>query len=108
MRYSQDKMKSKVSIKKYFERILKEKDKALKAALIANEKRLDLLNELRSGVATKDQLEALEKVVEDLKVSRASIEGKGEGYKQFLGWIVAGVTIFGIIAGLAIKYFTSK
>ena len=60
------KMSDTVSLKEYFD-ALREADKdALKAALIAAEKRLDLLNELRQGVATTDQLNALEKVVSAL------------------------------------------
>ena len=70
-------MKEHISLKEYFEKILEEKDKALNAALIAvkaenqkteiaAEKRFDLLNELRGDVATKAQLQALEKVVESL------------------------------------------
>jgi len=59
-------MSDTVSLKEYFD-ALREADKdALKAALIAAEKRLDLLNELRQGVATTDQLNALEKVVSAL------------------------------------------
>jgi uncharacterized OsmC-like protein len=70
-------MKEYISLREYFEKILEEKDKALNAALIAvkaenqktevaAEKRFDLLNELRGDVATKAQLQALEKVVESL------------------------------------------
>jgi hypothetical protein len=70
-------MKEHVNLKEYFEKILEEKDKALNAALIAvkeenqkteiaAEKRFDLLNELRGDIATKTQLQALEKVVESL------------------------------------------
>lgn len=91
-----------IKLKEYFEAILNEKDKALQAALaavkeenrkteIAAEKRFDLLNELRSGVATKDQLEALEKVVDDLKTSRDTSQGKTYGLSQ--GW--------GILIGIA-------
>jgi hypothetical protein len=93
---------------KGFYKILEEKDKALSAALIAvkeenrkteiaAEKRFELLNELRSGVATKDQLLSLEKVVDDLKTSRDKGEGKGQGISQFIGWIIAGITIIGFI-----------
>lgn len=76
-----------VTLKEYFERILEEKDKAINIALAAAkesvikaenaaERRFELLNELRQGVATKEQLEALDKVVDDLKTSRDSTEGK--------------------------------
>ena len=96
------------TLKEHFEAILIEKDKALSAALIAvkeenrkteiaAEKRFELLNELRSGVATKDQLLALEKVVEDLKSSRDKGEGKSAGYSQFIGWIAFGITFIGFL-----------
>jgi len=66
------------TLKYHIEKLLEEKDKALNAALIAvkeenrktevaAEKRFDLLNELRGDVATKAQLEALEKVVKTLE-----------------------------------------
>ena len=56
-------MSDTVSLKEHFDS-LREADKdALSAALVAAEKRLDLLNELRQGVATTEQLTALEKVV---------------------------------------------
>lgn len=96
------------TLKKYFERILKEKEKALAAALIAvkeenrkteigAEKRFELLNELRSGVATKDEVRALEKVVDDLKASRDEGKGKGAGVAQFIGWIVAAIAVIGFL-----------
>lgn len=86
----------------HFENIQAEKDKALTAALIAvkeenrktevaAEKRFELLNELRSGVATKDQLQALEKMVDDLKTSRDKGDGKGDVLAKFGGWIAAAI-----------------
>lgn len=83
------------TLKEHFEQILNEKDKALTAALIAvkeenrktevaAEKRFELLNELRGGVATKAEVEAIEKIVDDLK----SIinEGRGRGIGLSAGW----------------------
>lgn len=52
-----------ISLKEHLTELRKADQRALDAALIANEKRLDSLNELRQGVATSDQLEALEKIV---------------------------------------------
>lgn len=108
-----------VSLKEHFEKILAEKEKALAAALIAvkeenrktemaAEKRFELLNELRSGVATKDQLQALEKVVEDLKTKSDKGEGKAMGIGQMIAWIVGASTVIGTILSLVIKYFQSK
>jgi hypothetical protein len=108
-------MNDKVDLKEYVDRILSEKDKALEAALaavkeannkteIAAEKRFELLNELRSGVATKDEVRALEKVVEDMKSRQDKNEGKGEGIGKFIGWILAAVAIIGfIITNLRLK-----
>lgn len=98
----------KVTLLYHIEKILEEKDKALAAALIAvkeenrkteiaAEKRFELLNELRSGVATKEEVRGLEKVVEDLKVSRDIGSGKNAGYTQFIGWIVAAISIIGFL-----------
>lgn len=70
---------------------LREADKrALDAALIAvkeenrkteagAEKRFDLLNELRSGVATKEQLESVEKRVSDHQTRLDTIQGRDSG-----------------------------
>jgi hypothetical protein len=105
------------TLKEHFEKILEEKDRALAAALIAvkeenrkteiaAEKRFELLNELRSGVATKEQLEALEKVVDDLKTSRDTGAGKGLGLSQ--GWSIL-IGAIGVIATvLSIFYALSK
>jgi len=89
---------------KYYERILAERDKALNAALVASDKRLDLLNELRMGVATKDELRAIEKIVEDLRTSRDKGEGKGQGGKDVMDIIKLVI----IIAGFFIAYFVIK
>lgn len=102
------------TLRKHFEKILKEKDKALAAALvavkeenrkseIAAEKRFDLLNELRSGVATKDEVRALEKIVEDLKTSRDTNSGQYSGISKFMGWIVAAFAIATAVAGFVIN-----
>lgn len=87
------------TLKEHFEAILEEKDKALNAALIAvkgenrktevqAEKRFDLLNELRQGVATKEQVEAIEKLVDDLKDRMNRNEGKGAGLDAGWGKII--------------------
>ena len=86
------------TLKEHVEKILAEKDKALNAALISLNERLGLLNELRGGVATKDEVKALEKVIDDLKTSRDKGEGKGSGINQFIAWGIA-------LAALLIAYF---
>ena len=78
------------TLKEYFEALRADDKEALQAALVAvqqenrksevsAEKRFDLLNELRTGVATKDQLEALEKVVNDLKDRLNTSQGQSTG-----------------------------
>lgn len=81
------------TLKAHYDQILKEKDKALNAALVSLNDRLGLLNELRGGVATKEEIRALEKMVDDLKSSRDTGAGKSEGYAKFLGWIAFGITL---------------
>lgn len=103
-----------IPLREHFEKILEEKDKALAAALIAvkeenrkteiaAEKRFELLNELRSGVATKDEVRALEKVVEDLKTSRDTGVGKGQGGKDVMDIIKLVIVIAAFILGYFIK-----
>src|ERR1700728_3728604 len=79
-----------VSWKIYVDSLRAADQEALKAALAAvqqenrkseasAEKRFDLLNELRNGVATITQLEALEKVVNDLKDRINTNDGTNQG-----------------------------
>jgi tetrahydromethanopterin S-methyltransferase subunit F len=103
------------TLKEHFEKILLEKDRALSAALIAvkdenrktevaAERRFELLNELRAGVATKDQLFALEKVVEDLKTGSDIGKGKGVGADKTLYYIFAVAGFIGIIFGMYMAF----
>jgi phosphopantetheinyl transferase (holo-ACP synthase) len=64
---------------------------AVSKAELSTDRRMELLNELRTGVATTDQLEALEKIVTELgnRVTRA--EGAGAGRIAMYGWIIAAV-----------------
>jgi len=66
----------------------------------AAEKRFELLNELRSGVATKEQLEALEKVVSTLEKRTDLNEGRNIGVQTTVGQLVAGVAVFVAFASL--------
>ena len=93
-----------VTLKEHIEKLLDERDKALTAALVSMNERLALLNELRQGVATKDELKALEKVVDELKTRRDIGQGRGSGIAQFIGWIIAILAIIGfIISNLKLK-----
>lgn len=70
----------------------------------AAEKRFELLNELRDGVATAEQLDALEKLVSDLAARLDRIEGRSTGLNAGWGYLVgaAGVAaaVIAIIVGL--------
>ena len=90
----------KVTLKEHIEKILAEHDKALEAALESLNQRLSLLNELRGGVATKEEVKALEKVIDDLKASRDKTEGKYAGVRELIAWVLAAIAI----AGFIIKY----
>lgn len=59
--------------------------------------RLDLLNELREGVATRAELAALEKVVEDLRDRINLREGKTSGFSSGWGILLGAV---GLIAAV--------
>ena len=78
------------SLKEHIEKIFEEKDKAISTALSSQEKailkaetaaerRFELLNELRGGVATKEQLEAVEKRVTDHQTRLDTIQGRDSG-----------------------------
>jgi len=103
------------TLKEHIETILVEKDKALIAALVAvkeenrktedaAEKRFDLLNELRQGVATTEQLDSQEKVVSVLSTRLTKLEslltGKTSGSDKTLSYIMMAMVAVSIIVGL--------
>lgn len=102
------------TLKEHFETILIEKDKALVAALVAvkeenrktedaAEKRFDLLNELRQGVATTEQLDSQEKVVSVLSTRLTKLEslltGKTSGSDKTLSYIMMAMVAASIVIG---------
>jgi hypothetical protein len=70
--------------------LLSAKEAVAKAEL-STDRRMELLNELRTGVATSDQLDALEKVVNELASRVTRAEGSGAGRIAMYGWIIAAV-----------------
>jgi predicted nucleic acid-binding Zn-ribbon protein len=88
-------------------------DRAVRAALqaaneavakteSASDKRFELLNELRSGVATEDQLEALKAVVTALtdRINRA--EGRIGGARENRTGIYAALTALGVVVTIVV------
>lgn len=101
-----------VTLKEHFEALRRDDKDAVAAALVAvkeenrktevaAEKRFDLLNELRQGVATKDQLKALEKLHTTLadRVTRieAIKQGSIDTRAQIIAIIFVGIAIMGFI-----------
>ena len=104
------------TLKEHFDALRASDKEALGAALVAvkeenrktevaAEKRFELLNELRSGVATKEQLEALEKIVEDLKTSRDTGTGRSSGLSQGWGILLGAV---GLVGGIIAIFYAFK
>lgn len=72
-------------------------EKANDKSEISAEKRFELLNELRQGVATKQQFEALEKQVFILSKRVDTREGRGAGLNASWVYILAAVGAAGTI-----------
>lgn len=94
------------SAEKAVQTALQAAKEAVVKAEIATEKRLEGLNELRQGVATKDALDALDMRLRDLKESVTQIQstqvGRSAGLKDYVGWILAAVTIISALVGFAL------
>ena len=94
-----------VSDQRAIDAALVSQEKAIVKAENAADKRFELLNELRSGVATKEQLEGLEKVVTDLKDRLNVNDGTSKGSQISKGNIIAyigvAVTLLGGIVIVA-------
>jgi hypothetical protein len=110
-----------VPLREYVDRRFDDADKAVQAALASQEKaiikaenaaeeRFKLLNELRSGVATTEQLEALEKVVDDVKGRLNTSDGQTKGSQitkgnlmAYIGVAVAIVSVVVLVANNVFK-----
>lgn len=84
---------------------LTEREKAVVKAETAADKRFELLNELRQGVATKEQIEALEKVIGVTNSRLDIIDGSTKGSQQnkdsngrLIGGIAGILGIIGIVS----------
>lgn len=78
----------------------------IRASSEALDKRLDLLNELRGDVATRDQLAALDVRFQEVKTRidklEASSQGRSGGLKDYIGWIIAALTVVSAFIGFAV------
>jgi uncharacterized tellurite resistance protein B-like protein len=79
--------------------LLAAKEAVLKAELSAD-KRFELLNELRTGIATSDQLEALEKVVTELAKRADQLAGATLGRSGLLSIILGIVGAIGVVVSI--------
>jgi hypothetical protein len=75
-------------------------EKAVIKAENAADKRFDLLNELRQGVATKEQIEALALRVSDLKERLDKTEGRSGGLSAGWGYLVGAVGLAGAVIAI--------
>lgn len=82
--------------------LLAAKEAVLKAELSAD-KRLELLNELRTGVATTEQLEALDKVVTSLSKRLDLTEGRSMGRGATWGYLVAGISLLTAVLAFLLR-----
>lgn len=73
---------------------------AVNKAELSADKRFELLNELRTGVATTDQIEALEKIVGDLAKRSDQRDGRGAGVGAVYGWVIAAIGAIGAIVAI--------
>ena len=108
----------KISLKEYFEKILKELDiryeqrfqaqkEAITKAETSFDYRIGLLNELRGGVATKDQLEALKQHLDELKGRLDRQDGRSTGFKEGWGILVGIAVVSGSVVGI-LSHFLLK
>jgi hypothetical protein len=87
-----------VAAEKAVQTALASAEKAVTKAEGSVDNRLELLNELRSGVATTGQIEALEKEIAGLQAWRAMTEGHSKGIST--SWAI----LLGVL-GLAVAVF---
>lgn len=101
------------TLKEHLEQRFSDSDKAVQAALqaakeavikaeTAADKRFELLNELRDGVATKEQLEAVEKLVGGLADRINRTEGASDGSRVTKASFYATIGIVGTILGILV------
>lgn len=95
---------------KRVELALNASDKAITKSEQSYDKRFELLNELRSGVATLEQLEALEKRIIELATRMDRSEGHGAGAKDNKAalYTVLGVGFTLVLVTIAVLNFVTS
>jgi phosphopantetheinyl transferase (holo-ACP synthase) len=82
--------------------LLAAKEAVIKAE-VATENRLTLLNELRSGVATKEQMDAMAERLSDIKERQDRLEGRSAGLSDGMKVLIS---IVGLVIALVGLYLT--
>jgi hypothetical protein len=77
-------------------------EKAVTKAEVAADKRFDLLNELRVGVATKEQVDALDKRISEIAARIDRTEGRSTGLSAGWGYVVGAVGLASTVILLVI------
>jgi hypothetical protein len=72
-------------------------EKALRTKAEADDKRFELLNELRTGVATREQADALEKRINEMAARLDRIEGRSTGLSAGWGYLLGVVALIGAV-----------
>jgi len=101
-----------ITVKQHFDALLRERDKrhrqrdalmgrAIETALASLNKRLDLLNELRGNVATREQLDAVTLRMTDLKSTLDLLAGANTGKDKTWAVIVSATVVAGVLFGIA-------
>jgi DNA-binding transcriptional regulator YbjK len=78
-------------------------EKAITKAEMATDNRLTLLNELRGGVATREQLEALAARLADMKERFDELKGRGAGANALWGYIAGAVGLLIAVAAFVTR-----
>jgi len=79
-------------------------EKAVTKAEVATENRLTLLNELRSGVATMEQMEAMGVRLAELKERLDRIEGRSSGLNAGWVYLVGVIGLIGVVIAIVVRF----
>jgi hypothetical protein len=94
-----------VSLRDYVDAMFHERGGQVETALASINQRLALLNELRSNVATKEQLDATHERITELRARIERMDGRSGGILQSWAFLVGAITIAGVIGAILAKHF---